>query len=735
MFESRLKFLLIAFTAGLLIILVRLTDLQIVHASYYRQRAERSLILRPKPLPFVRGRIVDRRGEVLVADEPCWDLTIDYDAIAADIGNDKQALGRLAREWRQAGAVPRGLTGAALTASLKNELADMWGDIDSFLLQHWYRAEQSSRERCRDIYERVSGIREAVARRRGFDAAVHEEKVAHTLMPALDAQQQIAARERFERYPWIRVERSSVRRYAQGTEAMAHLLGRTGRVSPDDIENDPNAEDPFASYEGDEDLGVSGVERLAEPILRGRRGQMVTDRDGKLVPSETIDAQNGRDAVLTIDARLQRRLYDVLGKTVHEIPASSGGAIVVLDAQTREVLALVSYPGYDPNRFDQDYAALRDDTTRLPLRFRAVANRYAPGSTIKPLVCLGGLAYGVITRHTTVNCTGYLFPNQRDRWRCWQIHGSSARMAHGPVNVVSALKGSCNIFMYHLGQDMGVDMLCSVFDMVGIGRLTGIGLAEEVPGINPTPSWLETYKNIRPTPGLARLYAIGQGEVSLTPIQVANMMATYATGMYGGLTLVGSGDKTPKNQMPGDPKDWLAVRRGMYGVVNAPDGTAYRQAHFENPRYVLIGKTGSATAYPWPTAYDAKFVDVDGVEKTERVPAGSLSDAMERLRRLHPDATFDPNNITVATRWPTVPPTSGEHHSHAWFAGYLQARHPDGSPDWSVEPRIAFAALVEFGGSGGRTSGPLAKKVASAVLEVFGDDLDIPAQVVGGRAP
>jgi len=732
-FETRLKVLLVAFTLGLMIIVVRLADLQVVHAGYYSQRAARSLVLAPKTLPFVRGRIVDRCGEVLVADEPCWDLTIDFEAIAADIGHDAEALHRLVRLWRRSGRAPHDVPTELLADSLRVELGRMWDAIDAFLLRHWYRADMSSRERCRAIYERVRKIREAVARRRGFDAAVREERTAHTLMPALDAAQQIAARERFDRYPWIRIERSSTRRYALGTESMAHLLGRTGRVSPDDIKNDPKAQDPFARYRGEEDRGISGVERLAERVLRGRRGQVVTDRDGNLIESETIHAVNGRDAVMTIDARLQRELYTILGEAVRDVPESSGGAIVVLDVRTREVLALVSYPGYDPNQFDETYASLRDDTTGLPLRFRAAANRYAPGSTLKPLVCLAGLSTGVITHETTQTCTGYLFESYRDRWRCWQIHGSSARMAHGQVDVVDALKGSCNIFMYRLGERLGIDTLCSVFDMVGIGRSTGIGLREESYGINPTPSWLMTYKNVRATPGMARLYAIGQGEVSLTPIQVANLMATYATGAYRGLTLVGSGAASPVSTLPGEPEDWRAIRRGMYGVVNDRDGTAYRHAHFEHPRYVLIGKTGSATAHPWPTEYRVTFVDGEGVERRERLPAGSHDEAEGRLRRRHPHATFDPDDVTVASRWPTLPPTSGEHHAHAWFGGYLQPRKASGGADFSTEPRIAFAALVEFGGSGGRTSGPLAKRIASAVLEVFGENLEIPAQAFGAR--
>lgn len=727
MFDVRLKILLGGFTLALLVIAVRLTELQVVKADYYRHEAERSLLLQPRRLPFVRGRILDRRGEVLVSDQPCWDLTIDFDAIAVGIAHDPQSAENLMALWRRSGRAPRGVSRGALLASLENEIHDMWGDLDAFAQRHWYHTHESSRDRCQTLYERVHGIREAVARRRGFDAPVAEEREHHTLMPALNGEQQIAARERFLRYPWIQIERSSVRRYAPDTSSLAHVLGRTTRVSAEDIASDPNQEDPFGAYRADETRGVTGVEFTAEAQLRGRRGQVTLDRDGQLVPAGMIEAENGRDVSLTIDADLQRRLYHLLGTTVSEVPESAGGAIVVLDVPRREVLALVSYPAYDPNRFDELYATLRDDTVALPLRFRAVSNRYAPGSTIKPFVCLTGLASGVIGLDSREHCTGYLLPEHRDRWRCWQMHGTSQRKAHGDVDVVAALTGSCNIFMYRLGERLGVDALTSAFDMVGVGRSTGIGFVEESYGINPTSSWLATYKGMRTTVGLARLYAIGQGELSMTPLQVANLMATYASGRYGDVTLVDSEKEKPSWTLPGDRASWQAIRRGMYGVVNDPQGTAYQFAHFAHERFALIGKTGSATAYPWPTAYDVSFVDEMGQERTERVEGGSKSDAIERFSLLFPSVVVDPKNVRVATKWPTVDPESGDHHSHAWFGGFLQRLDDAEQPDWSTEPRVAFAAVVEFGGSGGRTSGPLGRRIAATILETLGEDLRVPS--------
>lgn len=724
MFERRLRVLLFAFAATIVVIVVRLAELQIVRADYYRQRAERSLVLRPKSLPFVRGSILDRTGEVLVADQPCWDLKIDFDAIAADTGANEGASKRLLRSWRRAHPVESGADHEDASQLLRVVLDTMWSDIARVAPDATPISSSDLRERASRIHERISAIRAIVAKRRGFDAPVAEEREPHTILSRLDADRQIAARESLSRYPWLHVERSFVRRFTPGAKVFAHLLGRTGRVGAEDLERDPQPDDPFVRYRADETCGRSGVEWMSESTLRGRRGCIVRERDGSVVPDESVTALNGDDIMLTLHAPLQRRLYELLGETVRGVPASSGGAIVVLDVATREVLALVSYPAYDPNRFAELYDQLRDDTDRLPLRFRAVSNRYAPGSTVKPLVCLAGLMSGRIALDDREECTGYLLPDHRDRWRCWRIHGTSRRKAHGAVNVVEALTGSCNIYMYRLGERLTVDGLCSVFDMVGVGRGSGTGLREENPGINPTPSWLMTHKNARATPGMARLFAIGQGELSMTPIQVANLMATYASGVCGEVSIVRSADTPPKWSIPARPEHLRAIREGMYGVVNDRGGTAYKQAYFEHDRYALLGKTGSATAHPWPTSYRIPYTDRAGYEAVAIVPEGAEGPAVERFVRDHPFATFDPHAVEVASRWPVIPPDSGERHSHAWFGGFLQALDAARLPDWSKVPRVAFAVLVEFGGSGGRTSGPLAKRVAAELLDVLGPDLD-----------
>jgi len=719
MFDRRLRILTVCFGVALAILVGRLFQIQVVEGSYYRHRAERAIVLAPTPLPFVRGSILDRNGEELVYDQACWDLTLDFQTIAADASGEVDAVVREIKRWRRVQHYPLEMRPAAFLG----ELDEMWTRLAKFASVHRAVDPNEIRRRGVDVFERVRRVHAAVARRRGFDAPVAEERRAHTILAALTPQQQIRARALVERFPWLHIEPSSVRKIAPNSESFAHVLGRLGKVDAETVEHDPEADNPFARYVAGERVGISGVEYLAERKLRGRRGLLTRDRDGLIV--DEVEAENGASVRLTILGELQRRLYRLLGETVAAHPAASGGAIVVLDVSTRNVLALVSYPGYDPARFREEYAKLREDTDHLPLRFRAVASRYAPGSTLKPLACLSGLINGVITVDTRETCTGYLFENVRNAWLCWQIQGTAQRKAHGSVNVVEALTGSCNIFMYRLGQKLGVDRLCATFDMAGIGRRTGIGLREEVRGINPTSSWLMTNRNTPVTPGKSRLFAIGQGEVSLTPLQVANVFATYASGRWRPVSLLLGGEESPQWKLPATPEQWKAIRMGIYGVTNDPQGTAYHTAHYERDGYVLCGKTGSATAKPWPTAYRIPYTDANGVENVATIRAGARGPAIERFLREHPGATFDVNRIEVAQRWPTSAPEHGSEHSHAWLGGYLQRVGPDGAPDFSIEPTVAFAILVEFGGSGGQTSGPLARKVADTLLDALGPTLRV----------
>jgi len=698
-----------------LLLIGRLVDLQIVRADHFRRQAEQSLLRRPRFIPFARGRILDRRGEVLVSDEPSWDIRVDYGIIAADFAEDRGVRIREAKRHARSGRYASSQSSETAADLLQGEMRATWRDIEECTGSAPRAGGAAIRAQAREVYDRVTEIRKTVAQRRGFDSPVAEEMTSHPVVMGLNRSEQIAARQRLAGYPWVSVEASTRRTYWGDATPFGHVLGRIGRVSGTHLADDPEAYDPFSRYLTNDSVGISGVEAAAEQALRGRRGRITLDRTGSTV-EELIEPEPGQDVTLTLHAELQRRLYQLLGQRVRSVPESSGGAIVVLDVASREVLALVSYPAYDPSRWDELFPLLRDDTDRMPLSFRAVASRYAPGSILKPLVCLAGLINQRIQLDTREECLGYLDPQKPDRRRCWEIHGTNIRKAHGSIDVVEALTGSCNVFLYRVGERLGVDALCSAFDMVGIGRTTGIGLREENFGINPTPEWLLREKGTGVYPAHAWNFAIGQGEIAVTPLQAANLSATYASGRYRHVALIRDEATRPEWRLPGTTDQWLAIRRGIYGVVNDPDGTAHDYARLTHDRFCLCGKTGSATAHSWPTAYRIPFVDATGVKGVATIRAGAKGPACERFEIEYPSATYDPTQVTLASTWPRdATPESA--YSHAWFAGYLQAIGPDGRPIWAETPRVAFAALIEFGGSGGRITGPLARDVAKVLID------------------
>ncbi len=723
MFEIRLKVLLFILMFALAIIVARLVDMQVVHGDAYRKQADDALLLPVKIVPAVRGGIFDRTGKPLATEEPCWDITVDYGILKMD---SAYLTSRIA-SFRRHGTYGKGLTSEQVETIFLNDINQMWQDLHRFSGESVEELQGKGKSIC----ERIMAIREAVESRRGFDAPVREERMRHAMVEGLDDQQQVAAREIFTRYPWVSVDDSTTRVF-HADMSLAHVLGRLGPVTVKSLEEDPFADDPLRKYLGHEKLGITGVEKAAESLLRGRRGRFQLNREDVII--ENTIPLSGNDIHLTIREDMQREIYKMFARHIEAHPISTGGSIVVLDVEKRECLALVSYPSYDPTRFQQDYSKWRLDTKKQPLRFRAVANHYAPGSIVKPLVCLAGLNNGKIGLNTTFDCQGALFPNHPDRWRCWAAASTGYRMRHGPLNASEAIKHSCNIFMYKTGQLVGVGELCNYFNMFGFGLLTGTNLPEEVPGINPTPSWLADHGQAI-TPGKARHLAIGQAEVSVTPLQAANLMAAYASGERRFITLVREFADDLIWTLPGDAANWRAIRKGLWGVVNDIDGTAHKTVYLEpSTGYAICGKTGSAEARPWPISYRVPYEDTEGNEGVAIQQATTAKDAIHDFMADHPGAAFDFRDVEIHERWPNQPAASGRTHSHAWFAGYLQAVDSAGHPLLNKKPRIAFAVMVEFGGSGGRASGPVARDLAHLLIQILGPDLDFDARYVDGLA-
>jgi penicillin-binding protein 2 len=700
MFERRMKVFLVMIGAAMSVIIVRLIDLQIVRSDIYQEEARQILLRRRQILPFARGRILDRTGQALVSDEPAWNLCVSY---------------KILSEVRE---------------SMSSEASDVWNNILPFSdvpINELF-------ERADEITARIHRIREIVGE------PIREEFQHHAIIENLSHQAQVEARWRFESDPNISVDHGVHRAYHNAVP-FAHILGRTKPVDQVDLANDPNKSDELKRFLNTDRVGRSGVDYVAESMLRGRRGAFRerlgrSEEGGGRIVVENVPPQGGWDVNLTIRSDLQHSLYDEFADSIVEYPNCTGGSIIVLDIESREVLAMVSYPAYDPNEFNRRYSELRMKTREMPLRFKAVAERYAPGSIVKPLACLAALDSGVHTLNTTYDCDGYLFPNVTNAFRCWKISGTDQRVRHGSVNVVGALAQSCNIFMYRTGMAVGADVLTDYFHSVDLGRRSGMGLREESPGINPTYAWLEKELGRGHVPASARLYAIGQGELAITPVQAANLMAFYASGIHRNISIIRGGEPTPYWDLDIAPEHLRAIQQGMYEVVNDSRGTAYKYARFEHPEYCVIGKTGSAETPARRVSYDVSFM-LDGRSYAERVYASSKSAAIKELQRMYPKAEVIKDEISPPELWPQGAKGNlkEDQLSHAWFGGYLQRIDGTGRPLWSAKPRIAFAVMAEFGGSGGATAGSMSKRVAGRILDILGSDLDPDAQptVLAGR--
>jgi penicillin-binding protein 2 len=297
---------------------------------------------------------------------------------------------------------------------------------------------------------------------------------------------------------------------------LAHVLGYTGEVTPDDVERHPD-------YRPGDVIGKAGLEKVWEGDLRGVEGgqQVEVDALGReLRVLDEAEAVPGHTLVLSVDLALQQAAEQALGDNV--------GAIVALDPRNGDVLAMVSEPSFDPNAFTGGIkpALWRELNThpRHPLNARATQGQYPPGSTFKIIVAAAALEEGIVNPFTRIHCPGFLqFGNHT--FRCWR-HGG-----HGSVNVHDALVGSCDVFFYQMGARLGIDTIARYAREFGLGAPTGIEIGNERSGLMPDTAWKKKRFQQSWQKGETLSVAIGQGAVTATPLQMAEAAATIATGV------------------------------------------------------------------------------------------------------------------------------------------------------------------------------------------------------------
>ncbi len=383
--------------------------------------------------------------------------------------------------------------------------------------------------------------------------------------------------------PGVLIQSQALRWYIYG-ERTSHLIGYLSLINREELDRLRDY-----GYSMRDLVGRSGVERLYDGYLRGKSGgmQVEVDASGRLV--KVLGNKNpakGRDITLTVDAKLQAYTADCL--------AGLKGAVIVVDPKNGDILALASSPMFDSNIFidpnNNDAAAGLVRAGSRPLLNRAINGQYPPGSTFKLIVAAAALETKKITPHTTFVCDGK-FELGNTEFDCWKEGG------HGPQDLEQAIIHSCNVYFYNTGRKLGPDIIAEYAQRFGLGKPTGIDLIGESGGLVPSPAWKRSKRNANWYEGETVNFAIGQGHLLVTPLQMAEAVSVFAGGgsvpRFHLIKKIGNSEvSAPKPRPVNISKKTLdMIKSAMRQVVDSDEGTGQR-ARVEGVS--VAAKTGTA---------------------------------------------------------------------------------------------------------------------------------------------
>ncbi len=658
-----------------IILIIQLFNLQIVHGAEYREESNTRLT-RETTLEAARGEILDRTGTALVTNSTKFSVElyktkIDDNELNNSILNIVNLLEKYQVEYVD--SFPISIDPFQFTIS-DETLAD-WKE--SYDLDENISAEEAFYD-FKDRYDientDISEIRKIIAIRYEITTTGYSSTRALTIAEDIPREAVAEFSESSDKFPGINIVTEPVREYTSGTLA-SHILGYASTISAEEYAKRKDTYDP------NDIIGKTGIEYVFEEYLKGQDGTKQIDMavDGTITAEYTSEeAIAGSDVVLTIDSNLQTITEQALEANIQKI-ASGGfgraydakaGSCVVMNVKTGEILAMASYPNYDPadfvNGISTDKWNQYNTDPAKPLMNKAVQNSYAPGSIFKMVTAIAGLESGAITRTEIINDTG-LYSKYGETWPCWYY--TDYHRGHGRINVSQAIERSCNYFFYETGDRMGIETLAKYARYFGLGVKTGVELPSEASGAMASPEYAETV-GVTWTKGQTINASIGQGLDNFSPLQMAKYISMLANGGKDiDVTIVksiikpdGTEASTEEmnnfvNQKLGLQEDTSedltisqdnldAVLKGMQSVTSDTTGTAY--VRFQDFGISVGGKTGSAEA-------------------------------------------FDDNGNEVV---------------HAWFAGFAPFE----------DPEIAVVVMVENGGHGNYT----AEVVRDIMEEYFG---------------
>lgn len=607
-----------------IILIIQLFSLQIVHGVEYREQSNTRLT-RESTLEAARGEILDRSGNVLVTSAQKFNLELYKSKIDTNTLNDTilkiiNVLEKYSVSYTD--SFPISIEPFEFKISDSN--LKSWKE--SYDIDENATAEDTFYE-FKDKYkienENIVEVRKIIAIRYAIVKEGYSSTKALTIAEDIPREAVLEFSESGEEFPGINISVQPVRQYTQGTLA-SHILGYASKIS------DSEYKDKKDEYDQNDIIGKTGIEALFEKYLRGKKGTKQIDMavDGTIT-AEVIDEEAiaGSDVILTIDSKLQKIAEDVLKNNIEKIKSggfgkvynAKGGSCVVMNVKTGEVLAMASYPDYNPQSFADGISTEEwksySENDAYPLLNKTIQSAYEPGSIFKMVTAMAGLESGNITLTERINDTG-VYEKYGAQWKCWYY--TDYHRGHGYLNVVGAIEKSCNFFFYETANRMGIDTLDKYAKYFGLGVKTGIELPGEVSGTLASKQYVESIDRTW-NPGDTINAAIGQGYNKFTPLQMTKYISIIANGGNNvDVSIVKSIQNADGTSVTKDEinkfvneklgisnnneteditlnKEYLnAVKEGMKSVTSGDSGTA--AVRFKNFNISVGGKTGSAEA-------------------------------------------------------------------------------------------------------------------------------------------
>lgn len=654
MFGRRIKIFILLSTLPMLLFILRLAQLQLVSHPFYLKRIAELKLQEgvSRQLRTIRGKILDRKGRILATDEPQFQLHINYNLCSVLDERVRQAT--LLRAYNK-----------ATPATVKNVLSKERQQLDDKLAKlnkiidkctYFGREREDIEQDINDINNKIWNLRTFLAWRRNDPDPKIVEKYNGRFS---DVPLSVAIREFEKKFPdqnqrllkieeikdipkmnrpWrlldlktdadvfdaqlefididgIEILPESRRIYPYASVA-AQTIGWVGLPQPKDKQL--LADDKLSSYLSDEVCGrEDGIEYICEAVLRGRRGEEVYDIDQQLV--SRTETEFGKDVSITLDIELQKKIENFLADCDLNPNCKAPTAVVILDVNTGDILAMVSTPTYDLNHVRYDYGNLAADSNE-PLRNRAINKGYPPGSVVKPVILIAGLQTGKITPQEIISCPAQKAPKG---WpSCWLFNQYHSGHDYKWQNYArNAVRGSCNIYFSRLADRIDTSALQLWLYKFGYGHKIPIipllndssienRQLRQVDGIissSTTSTEISSFDQIPPLYQVERRhFGIGQGNLRATPLQVANAIAAIARGgIYKKPRLImDNTKKIPESSTQNSqsvtlgisPQTLNVVLDGMSAVVNEDGGTAYSQfvhSGLSLQGVKVYGKTGS----------------------------------------------------------------------------------------------------------------------------------------------